>query len=94
MRGKLVMVVVLVAVVAGVGFWYSQKGNSSPQVFPQSASQPQVEQKPVDQKTAAISLGSQILEKTQNPVKDNLPETNPFSRTETNPLKRIMKNPF
>ena len=41
---------------------------------------------------APSTIGGQIFEK--KPVKDALPETNPFSDSETNPLKRVIKNPF
>ena len=78
-------ITIFVLIFAVVGFWYWRKGKSSLPV----SSQPQV-----DQKTADISLGSRILEKTQDSIKDKLPETNPFSDTETNPLKRVIKNPF
>lgn len=46
-------------------------------------------------------LGSQLFERAQNPLQNKLPETNPFkaetnpfSDTETNPLKGVIKNPF
>ena len=82
-------ITIFALILAGVGFWYWQKGKSPTPFSSQPVSQPQV-----TQKTADISLGSQILQKTQNPAKDKLPETNPFSNTETNPLKRVIKNPF
>ena len=47
------------------------------------------------------NLGAQVFEKAQNPIKDKLPETNPFkvetnpfTGAQTNPLKGIIKNPF
>ena len=82
-------ITIFVLICAVVGFWYWQKGKSSAPSSSQPVSQPQV-----TKKTADISLGSQILQKTQNPAQDKLPETNPFSDTETNPLKRVIKNPF
>lgn len=45
-------------------------------------------------------VGAQIFEKTQNPVADKLPETNPFQAdtnpfdANTNPYKDTYKNPF
>ena len=76
---------VFVLILAVAAIWYWQKGKSSPPISPQPH---------IDQKIADISLGSRILEKTQNQINDALPETNPFPNTETNPLKRIIKNPF
>lgn len=73
---------VFVLALVGIGFWYWQKKSPAP-----------VSPTQINQKTADISLGSQILTKTQNPVRDKLPETNPF-QTETNPLKVKYLNPF
>lgn len=39
-------------------------------------------------------LGAELLEKTQNPLKDELPSTNPFKQAETNPFVDVYKNPF
>ena len=69
--------VFFVLLLIGIGFWYWQKKPSVVSVATPT---------PVDQKTADISLGSQILQRTQNIIKDRFPETNP--------LKRIIKNPF
>ena len=69
--------VFFVLLLIGIGFWYWQKKPSGVSIaIPTS----------VDQKTADVSLGSQILLRTQNIVEDKFPETNP--------LKRIIKNPF
>lgn len=84
MNFLIVGIAIFLLALAGAAILYWQKGKFSP---PVSQSQ-------VDQKTADVSLGNRILEKTRNPAKDRLPETNPFSHTETNPLKRIIKNPF
>ena len=46
------------------------------------------------------SLGEKIFEKAQNPIKDELPQSNPFEakanpfETETNPFQGVYKNPF
>ena len=46
------------------------------------------------------SLGEKIFEKAQNPIKDELPQTNPFEtksnpfETEVNPFQGVYKNPF
>ena len=68
---------VVLAVIIG-GFWYWQDNTPVPD-SPNADTQ-------IDQKTADISLGSQILQRTQNLIKDRFPETNP--------LKNISKNPF
>ena len=75
-------IAIFVLILAGAGIWYWKS--------PASISS----QSQIDQKIANISLGSQILKRTQGSIEDTLPETNPFSDTETNPLKRIIKNPF
>ncbi|MBI4132308.1 MAG: hypothetical protein HY474_01615 [Candidatus Sungbacteria bacterium] len=41
----------------------------------------------------AQTIGGEIYEKAQNPLKDELPETNPF-KTEANPFKNTETNPF
>lgn len=41
----------------------------------------------------SAGLGAQLLEKAQNPIKDKLPETNPFQE-DINPLKDVYQNPF
>ena len=75
--------VAVIAIVAIGGFLYLQKGNHVSPVSPQPTPPPQ---SGAQQKAEAISLGGQILDKVQNPSKDNLPETNPF--------KNLYKNPF
>ena len=42
----------------------------------------------------AERLGAELLEKSQNPLKDELPSTNPFKQVETNPFVDVYKNPF
>lgn len=68
-------ITIFVVALIGAGFWYWQK-----------KSPVQVIQKSVDQKTTDVSLGNQILLKTQKLLTDKFPETNP--------LKKIIKNPF
>ncbi len=43
---------------------------------------------------AGPSLGEQLLDKVQNPVKGQVPEANPFTETETNPFFNVYQNPF
>ncbi|MBI2018195.1 hypothetical protein HYS96_00645 [Candidatus Daviesbacteria bacterium] len=47
---------------------------------------------PLQKSPPNSSLGTQIFEKTQNPLQDKIPETNPF--TKVNPFKGVYKNPF
>ncbi len=48
----------------------------------------------------APTLGSEIFEKTQNPLKGKLPDTNPFDDQpnpfgdKTNPIEKAYTNPF
>ncbi len=81
---------IILVVLAAVGFWYwSQKGGQG--IFPRPSAPAARELSP-----AAVeeSLGGQIFEQTQNPLKNKLPPTNPFEKTETNPLKDVYQNPF
>ena len=41
----------------------------------------------------APSLGSEIFDKTQNPLEGQVPDANPF-KDQKNPLDTIYKNPF
>lgn len=43
--------------------------------------------------TPAQAIGGELFEKAQNPLKDELPQTNPF-KAETNPFKNTETNPF
>lgn len=38
-------------------------------------------------------LGAELFNRSADPLKGKLPETNPF-KTKTNPLKNIYQNPF
>lgn len=79
MRTKPVIIAIaILAVVAIAGFWLWQK--QTPVV-------------PTGEEPSK-SLGGQIFEQSANPVKEKLPETNPFTETETNPLDSVYKNPF
>ena len=75
-KRNLIFIIVGLIVLAGIvaGFWYWNE---------MSTPLPPTE---ADQNIADISLGSQILQRTQNLIKDRFPETNP--------LKQISKNPF
>lgn len=43
--------------------------------------------------TPVEAIGGELFEKAQNPLKDELPQTNPF-KAETNPFKNTETNPF
>ena len=43
--------------------------------------------------TPVKAIGAELFEKAQNPLKDELPQTNPF-KAETNPFKNTETNPF
>jgi len=86
----IIVVVVVLVVLAIGGFWYWQNKKAGETV-------------PAEEKAGVeepAGLGAQIFESVQNPVKDRLPDTNPFSAdtnpfdTPTNPFKSEYKNPF
>ena len=76
--------VLLALILAAAGFWYSQSKRAA--TTGQGKTQP-------NEEAMSAGFGAQILEKAQNPVKDKLPETNPFQKN-TNPLKNVYQNPF
>lgn len=78
-KQKIIIAVVVILVVGGIVFWYSQnrKGTST---APATTTSPSVTQE------AGGTIGATIFEKTQDPLKTKIPETNP--------LKRVMINPF
>src|SRR3989344_9044681 len=88
----LIITLAAATVLVGGGFWYWQK---SREVEVQA---PAIEEKTPEQKVE--ELGGKILESVQNPLKEELPETNPFKPqtnpfgTETNPFQETYKNPF
>ncbi|MBI4114811.1 MAG: hypothetical protein HY445_03140 [Candidatus Niyogibacteria bacterium] len=79
--------IVIVIIIAAIGFWYWQ----SKKAVPRRTVAPFSELTPAE---ARDTLGGQILGKTQNPLEGELPPTNPFEETETNPLKDVYRNPF
>ena len=92
MKRILITVIILAAVILGVvGFLYRQGHNTPPPLVGGPAPLPKAE---------PASLGVQIFEKTENPTKDQFPETNPFTADTnpfdagTNPYKDTYKNPF
>lgn len=49
---------------------------------------------PLQKSSPNSSLGSQIFEKTKNPISGKIPETNPLGAAKINPFKNIYPNPF
>ncbi len=70
-----------IAVFIGVGIWYFQTRKPAPEI-------------PGTIPREEAGLGAQLFEKAANPVKESLPETNPFEQVNTNPIDKIFKNPF
>lgn len=76
----IIAVVAILAIAGGIGFWYWSKSKQAP---PAHFSQTQ----------EALSLGSEIFDKTQNPLRGQVPDANPF-KGQKNPLDAIYQNPF
>ncbi len=96
-KKNLIFIVVglLILVVAGSSFWYWSRTKT--EVGPSESAERQ-EQKPQEpeklQENVGGGLGASIYEKSQNPIVDKLPETNPFGKAPINPLKSVYTNPF
>lgn len=71
-----------------LGVWYAKIQD----VSDRPSAEPAVEEGAVV--TSAEQLGGDLLEKAQNPLKDELPQTNPFTGAETNPFIDVYENPF
>ena len=77
-KGNIVLILlILILVLAGGAFFLVSKG---------------IVKNPLQKSSPNSSLGTQIFEKTQNPIQDKIPQTNPFSKV--NPFKGVYKNPF
>ena len=99
-KKNLFLALAILSVLAlGAGFWYWQKksgddtSSMSPGITPPVAT-PSTEELLLTPAEAGDTLGGQILGKTQNPIKGELPPINPFEEAQTNPLKDIYRNPF
>lgn len=83
---KNIVILIAIALLAAAGVWYWRRAPAPS----------------APERTAASEggLGAQIFEGAQNPLKDDVPETNPFSaetnpfKTQTNPYQDAYKNPF
>lgn len=85
MNSKLVIIiaVVVVAIAAVVAFVMLRGGQPTPSdVSTPATTQPTI-----------TALEANLFEHSQNPVKDALPEANPFA-AKTNPFENVYKNPF
>ncbi|MDP3973765.1 MAG: hypothetical protein Q8P92_02945 [Candidatus Daviesbacteria bacterium] len=77
-KGNIALILLIILLVlAGVVFFLISKG---------------IVKNPLQNSSPNSSLGAQIFEKTQNPIQDKIPETNPFAKV--NPFKGVYKNPF
>ena len=82
----LIGIIAALIIAAGFGFWYWQSRKAAPE-------EPAVAE-------VKDGLGAQAFNKTQNPLANELPETNPFQvntnpfKAQTNPFNKVNKNPF
>lgn len=77
-KGNIVLIsLILLLILAGGAFFLISKG---------------IVKNPLQKSSSNTNLGAKIFEKTQNPIQDKIPETNPFSKV--NPFKGAYKNPF
>lgn len=81
----LVSLIVVVVAAAGFGVWYWQKVQSEQENTPTGNEEPIAPQ--------PAGLGAELFDRSQNPLNEKMPETNPFAN-ETNPMKDVYKNPF
>lgn len=95
---KSIAIGVVAFAVAALGFWYFSVSKKRLALPPPPPSEKQAEVYTPEK--AAGGLGGNIFEKSQNPISDKLPETNPFGANinpfdgQTNPYKDAYKNPF
>lgn len=89
MKSKIIIIAVLVIFAIAGLVWYLQKGNK--QGAPQLNQAKSQQQAPAPKEEG---LGAEVYEKAQNPVKDEVPETNPIKNVKTNPFKEEYSNPF
>ncbi|MBI2056564.1 MAG: hypothetical protein HYT37_04300 [Candidatus Sungbacteria bacterium] len=87
----IIVVVVTLVIIAGAGFWYWSQRKAAVSAIPFN---PVIPLSELSTAEAEDTLGGQILGKTQNPLKGELPPVNPFEKIETNPLKDVYVNPF
>lgn len=97
MKNKLSIpiIIVVIVILLAAGFWYWSHRN----VQKPGSGAPAPSGVYSQEKTTG-GLGGNIFEKSQNPISDKLPQTNPFGGnvnpfgSQTNPYKDTYKNPF
>ena len=72
----LILPLLIVVALAGGGYFYWQ-----------SYQDKKTEEAAQEQATQEASLGAEVYESGQNPVKDKLPSTNPFEEAKINPFE-------
>lgn len=85
MNSKLLVIIAVTVAVIVVAVVMMLRGGQ--QMLP-GASEPAA----VTEQTVAAAE-AELFERSQNPVKDALPEANPFA-AQTNPFENVYKNPF
>lgn len=87
---KLMIPVLIAVVAAGIIFFVMPKNtNDRAQVVPSTTPSSSA----IPQEIASKSLGEEIFEKSQNPMENKIPQTNPFE-AKTNPFRDAYINPF
>ncbi|GEM_PF-4204853 len=84
-KKSIILTVVIVLIIGGIGFWYWQSRNAAMAPGTGTGQSLNTPAASVTQE-ASKSMGATIFEKTQDQLTTKLPETNP--------LKRVIKNPF
>lgn len=87
---KYLFAVLIIVAVVGLFFGLEQSRKHRQPALPATSSTPSTLTAP---RPVESGLGAQIYESVQNPVKDQLPQTNPFAK-KTNPIQAVYKNPF
>lgn len=80
-KEKLLILVAVLVVLAGFAYWYFAL---------RGAATAPGEEVGLSDESETQSLGVQLLEKAQNPVKDTVPQL----KSTVNPLEGLYKNPF
>lgn len=89
MTKKVFMIIVVACAIVAAGVWYWM--SRAPEELSEAVSEDGAQ---VEALAPAEQLGGDLLEKAQNPLKDELPQTNPFTGAETNPFIDVYENPF
>ncbi len=87
-KTKIILSLAIIAILLG-GFFYWQSLQTK-----KLLQAPAANVKPSPAAGASQSLGAQVYEQSQNPVKDQVPENNAFKNSSANPVSQSYKNPF